>query len=63
MAYEETVYRRRAHILGDDDLMLYCFDVAAQDALEKGEDTCCSYSTTATESHHPRTASLDKRLK
>ena len=39
-SYGETVYQQRAHILGDDDLMHYCLDVAAQDALEKGEDAC-----------------------
>ena len=34
--YEETVHSQREFILGDDWLMLFCLDVAARDAIEKG---------------------------
>ena len=38
--YEETVYRLRSSILGDESLMLYCLEVAAHAAIESGEHAC-----------------------
>jgi hypothetical protein len=31
----------RAYILGDDDLALYCLNIAAEVAIEKGEEAIC----------------------
>jgi hypothetical protein len=30
----------RRYILGDEDLMWYCFDMAAKQSIEKGDEAC-----------------------